>query len=104
MLVWMFMASVFFDLIISMFYFWPSEGLYNDPPFWLTNAWVYLFSTIFDEIRYLVVTYPAYALTISLFLLAPFYRIGLERLEKAWRKIQVEAYQFLNKVLTGFLS
>jgi hypothetical protein len=88
-----------------MFYLWPSEGLYDNPPFWFTNAWIYVFSTVFKGMAYLIATYPAYMLSVSLFLLAPFYRKWIRGLEKAWRKIQVNACRFFRKlsiVLTTF--
>jgi hypothetical protein len=80
-------AGLMFDSAVSMLYFWPSEGLFNEPPMWFTNAMVFVISRILDTVRYVVVTCPAFVL----FLLAPFYKELVDRIRKIWRKIKVEA-------------
>jgi len=80
----------FFDSFISMFYFWPSEGLFNEPPYWLTNALIFIASKSFEVMKNVVVAYPSLVLAVVFFLFAPFYKRLIEYIEKIWHNIEVE--------------
>jgi hypothetical protein len=89
-LVFLVVGCYFFDSFISMFYLWPSEGLFNEPPYWLTNALIFIASRLFEVIKNVVVMYPGSVLAIVLFLLAPFYKRLIKYIEKIWHDIEVE--------------
>jgi hypothetical protein len=82
--------GIFVDLIISMFFLWSSEGLYNEPPMWFTNALLFIASSFFENVKYVVVTYPSYVFSGLLFLLAPFYKELIKCLKKLWRTTKIE--------------